>query len=121
MEIDGLPGIHSPCSRRGHARSAPAEPVVRDTVSLGEKAAFASVTSRSIADRVFNAEKILWSSRGWKGAGIVRGTIEVPGGDLVSGTYCDLRKIARRDGVVAWEKDISAGSRNLSTRPAVLA
>jgi len=120
MEIDGLSGIVPTPPPRKHGGARP-EPQAHDRVTITGKAAYSSVTSRSITDRLFSAEKILWSCNSKGSSSISKGIIELPGGDLLAGTYCDLRKIDRKSGGVAWEMDAQADTCNFSTSPAVLA
>jgi outer membrane protein assembly factor BamB len=95
---------------------------IKDSVSLGGKPRFASLSRASIANQVFNPKKILWSSDGYRGSSSTKGILEGPDGNIIAGTYCDIKQISRNDGKPVWEKDLMKPAiRNLSTSPAVIA
>ncbi|MDQ7824214.1 MAG: PQQ-binding-like beta-propeller repeat protein [Candidatus Eremiobacteraeota bacterium] len=123
MEIDGLgslQGAHLPGKKLKNDLPGTA---VNDTVTLGGAPAFSSVTSQSVANQLFSARNILWSTTWKSDGGTGKGLIKLPDGDLLAGTYCDLTKISTRDGSVSWTRPIMEKKkmRNLSTSPALVA
>ncbi len=96
-------------------------PVPQDSVKISGKAGFASVSRASITDQVFKARKTIWTSSWDKDNTITKGIVMAPDGDIITGTYCDLKKISSRDGKPVWEQDVHQKNHNLSTSPAVIA
>lgn len=121
MEIDGINrSLWVDSAVRGKEKDS-SPPVVQDSVILSGRRTLASVSATSVVNEIFKSRQVVWTS-GQKGdSSTGKGLIAVPGGDMLAGSYCDLKKISKKDGTVIWEKDISAKSHNLSSSPAVVA
>lgn len=121
MEIDGL-HLSFPSAYMGKQSSQDQGfAALNDMVTLGGSAPYTPIDPSQLATRIFESRKIVWSNS-WKGGdGIGKGIMMTPDGDILTGTYCDLKKVNCQDGATVWEKDISKPIRNLSTSPAVIA
>lgn len=95
--------------------------VTKDTVTLNGNVISTKSNLTSVVNEIFKSRQIVWSWGQKKNSSIQKAIIATLEGDLLSGTYCDLRKISKKDGTVIWEKDVYIKSRNLSTSPAVIA
>lgn len=121
MEIQRVYNGLLPDSGKRQAVEDDSLPVQQDSVTISGKAKFAAVSRESIADQLFKARKTLWTNSWDKGTTTTKGIIMAPDGDIITGTYCDLKKVSSKDGKPVWEKDVHEKNHNLSTSPGVIA
>jgi|GEM_PF-1999499 len=121
MEIQRLYSASLPDPARRQASEEDSLPAPQDSVTLCGRSRFTAVTRESIADQIFGARSVLWTSGADKGSNINKGIVMAPDGDIITGTYCDLKKVSGSDGKTVWEKDVHEKNHNLSTSPAVIA
>jgi outer membrane protein assembly factor BamB len=123
MDSIGLNPGNFPPPERAAAKKQQADPVVKDRYTQGDRSSLSAVTSHTVAGQLFSSRQIEWSTTWKKDAGVSKGLLEAPDGDLLAGTYCDLTRISTKDGTKVWENNLMENGRmrNLSTSPMVQA
>lgn len=120
MEIQRVYNGLLPDSGKRQAVEDDSPPVQQDSVTISGRAEIAAVSRESIVDQIFNARKTLWTNS-WNKDTTTKGIIMAPDGDIITATYCNLKKVSGKDGKTVWEKDVYEKNHNLSTSPAVIA